>query len=74
MADVSRELLVLGMLRRAPLSAYDNHAFNRVRAEQRFLAESIAQLRDAKWSPSWTSDDGLIDADRRLQARADECL
>ena len=44
-----------------------NRAFGRVRAEQRFLAESIALLRDAKWSPSWMSDDGPIEADRRLR-------
>ena len=44
-----------------------NHAFNRVRAEQRFLSESIELLRDGKWSPAWTSDDGPIDADRRLR-------
>jgi len=44
-----------------------SHAFNRVRAEQRFLAESITLLRDATWSPGWTSDDGPIDPDRRLR-------
>ncbi|HEV2738751.1 MAG TPA: PadR family transcriptional regulator [Candidatus Elarobacter sp.] len=44
-----------------------SHAFNRVRAEQRFLAESIALLHDAKWSPSWASDDGPIDPERRLR-------
>lgn len=44
-----------------------SHSFSRARAEQQFLRDALARLDDAKWTPSWTSDDGpVVDEQRRL--------
>ncbi len=43
------------------------HTLSRLRAERRFLHDSIALLNDARWTPDWVRDDGSVeDPARRL--------
>jgi len=43
------------------------HTIQRLRAERRFLIDSIALLKNPRWTPEWVSDDGAIeDTKRRL--------
>ncbi len=60
---------LLGDMRRRAGAAYlsASHTLHRLRAERRYLADTIDLLEDPKWEPEWVLDDGpVVDASRRV--------
>jgi DNA-binding PadR family transcriptional regulator len=58
-----------GDTRRRAGSAYlsSSHTLARLHAERRYLNDTIALLRDPRWQPSWSGDDGpVVDPARRI--------
>ncbi len=60
---------IVGDVDRRPGASYIalSHARTRLVSERRFLAESIALLKNPRWNPDWIADDGPIaDPARKL--------
>lgn len=60
---------LLGDMRERAGAAYlsASHTVARLRAERRYLGDTIALLRDPRWQPDWIADDGpIVDPKRRV--------
>jgi DNA-binding PadR family transcriptional regulator len=60
---------LLGDMRDRAGSAYlsASHTLHRLRGERRYLADTIALLRNPRWEPDWVLNDGpIVDRSRRI--------